>query len=185
MKFSFGHNIPTYNVLLVVSVVLGMGLIAFDFLSPVPTVAQAQKDHAAKTKQLNSEIMLAEKELKDAEPKVREAVFSGTLETVSPSIMSQVTNQSRLKGLKVISFRPQRSEEVEGLIAQPFIMSVEGSFIACAELVRDLTRQTDRLTVSQVQIASSDSESSNVSMTVEITAFIMVPNSEEEADGKA
>lgn len=182
MKFSLGHNIPTYNVLIVIAIVLGISLIGFDMLMPVPTVAEEQRKHSSEIRKLNEEIMLATRQLKDAEPNVKQAVYSGTLETVSPSIMSQVTNLSRLKGLKVLSFRPQRAEEVEGLIAQPFIMSVEGDFTSCAELVRDLARQTDRLALSQIQIASSDSESSKVSMTVEITAFISAPETKEASD---
>ncbi len=97
-------------------------------------------------------------------------------DTVTPVALSLVSNAVSASGLKMVSFRPQKSIELAGLIELPLQFTVDGSFAGVAHLVEGLEAKGTKLAVQQVQFASQEGDTDRVSATINLLAFLKLPD---------
>lgn len=182
---TLGHNMATYNLLIILALVALTGIAAFDLLvKPGKEELKQQTELIESQKEqeladLNLQYRLEQARLDEMEAKLEAKTWLGNFETVSPVILDEVTDLARARGVNVRSFRPQKIVERDGLSQLTYAISVEGGYLAVLALVDDLEGEQPRLTVTQLQIAGTDAASDRVSASIGVAAFLKSLDPEE------
>jgi Tfp pilus assembly protein PilO len=154
--------------------------------APQPSAAGLAKAKRTAVEKLEKEI----EEAKRSQEAVAKALVShlraGEPDKISPALLSEVTELAQATGLKVNSFRPQRTIELGELTQLPYVLTVEGSFTSVASLLRRLEEPKRKIATTLVQINSADGASDTVTATIGMSVYIRRKAAEsKEIDGNA
>lgn len=140
---------------------------------------EPKTDERADESALNRDLLRAEEEKRqslarvdEAEMRIAALTWPQTIDEISPSALGRVGELARQAGVKVTSFRPQRTQDDTDVPAIPFLVTVEGEYPRVLTLLRLLESETTRLAVTLVQIAAADGATDRVNTTYGITAFL-------------
>lgn len=132
---------------------------------------QFRKDEAALTKRSKD----AKQNKTDYEQLISDYQWNEKEDLVSPAALALVSQSAEQNKLKLISFRPQKSVENDALIQLPMQFTVDGSFASVANMLDGFRKNQSRLAVQQVQFASQEGETDQVSANVTLYAFLEKP----------
>ncbi len=138
----------------------------------------------AKTYAANSKRDLTSFRVRSETAKANLAEYEATLEKyqwtdkedlVIPAALEIVSKRSAEKGLKLVSFRPVKSYESQTLVQLPVQFTVDGSFASVASMLEAFERPESKLAVQQVQFASQEGVTDQVSANITLVAFLSKP----------
>lgn len=175
MNFRLGHNATTYNILIVVFLVLLAGIAAFDYFVPKPEKISAVRTAETKKAKLESELRGVKLELEAAEQMLVSRSWSGSLETVSPKVLEQTSKLAGQAGFNLTAFRPQRPVENQTLDQVTFNVIGDAPFPKVMAFIRLLDSQMPKGAVTQVQMASNDGAKDTVNATIGLTVYLERP----------
>lgn len=172
--------------LIVLSLLILLGSLLYMVLVPKPTTAGLATGRERSRKQLEEEIVKAKTRELEARKAFAPRLWAGNTETVTASVLADLTNKANKSKLQVGAFRPQKLQPLEGLTELPFSIQVAGPFPAVRAFVATLDVPNSRLALRSMQIASSDAGSSAVTATLGISAYMLsiTPSDEKEAAEK-
>jgi Tfp pilus assembly protein PilO len=145
------------------------------FAVPKPSRQVAATTRERNIRDLKIEAKTLSEEVKKVDASVDALVWNEGPESVSPKALDFVTKVAERNQVKLISFRPQKSDVTEGLTVLPFLMNVEGKFEAVAQFARDLETFENRLAVTQLSLALGEQGSDKVAASIGITAYLKTP----------
>lgn len=171
IDFRRKENVPA-SVLAIVAIVTLLGTFLFMVFVPKPTT----KGLAEKTRQDGMKIRIKTRDADDrlvaAKATVATTTWPGSGDEVAPSANTRLIAMATRRGLKLTSFRPQRTTAKTDLTVLPFIVTVEGSFPQVVEFTRDIDSPGTRLATSLVQITSANDDTDRVTATVAVMAYL-------------
>jgi len=173
MKVRINDN--TENAISAIMIVSGIVLIAALaslFLFKGPSIATATKDHELTAAKIDTATKIATKDANEQEAKNKPLLWNISLENIGPAALAKITSLAKAHQVKLSSFRPQRTGDVDGLTQVPFLMTIDGSYPNVVGFVRDIETSDSKLAVSQAQMTSSDGGSDKVSASIGIVAYM-------------
>ena len=173
MKVRVNDN--TENVItaiMIVSALVLVATLASLFIFKAPTSAAAKKDHNTKVMRTEQDTLIAQKDADKAEAENKPHLWNMSLQNVGPAALAKITALAKTHQVKLSSFRPQRTIDVDGLTQVPFLMTIDGSYPNVVGFVRDIESSDTKLAVSQAQMTSSDGGSDKVSASIGIVAYM-------------
>ena len=175
------------SALIVLSLLILLGSLLYMLLVPTPTTARLANGKERSRKQLEEEIVKAKSRELEARKAFAPRLWAGNTETVTASVLADLTNKANKTKLQVGAFRPQKLQALEGLTELPFSIQVAGPFPQVRAFIAALDIPNSRLALRSVQIASSDAATSAVTATLGISAYMLstTPADEKEAATKA
>jgi len=174
------------SAVIVISLVAIVVLALFLAFAPQPSAAGLVKAKRTAAEKLEKEIEEAKKSKEAVAETLASHLRAGVPDKISPALLSEVTELAQSTGLKVNSFRPQRTTELGELTQLPYVLTVEGSFGSVASLLRRLEEPQRKIATTLVQINSADGASDTVTATVGMSVYTRTEAAEKrETDGKA
>lgn len=158
----------------VIGIVLAVGASIFLFVGRGNNAnsirAKFNKDEIQMTKDANE----AKVNLAEYQRLVDSYQWQDKEDVVTPSALTIISKKAEANKLKLISFRPQKSVETDAQVQLPMQFTVDGSFANVANMI-DQLKKDSKLAVQQVQFASQEGETDQVSANVSLYAFIVKP----------
>jgi Tfp pilus assembly protein PilO len=114
----------------------------------------------------------AKKSSADAEARVKETTWTGDPKQIPPAALAKVSTLATQRGLKLVAFRPQRTNEAGVFRQLPFLVTVEGPYPSITKFCQDIDQPSSRLAVDLIQIASADAASNAVTASVGLVAYV-------------
>ncbi|HVL39337.1 MAG TPA: GspMb/PilO family protein [Fimbriimonadaceae bacterium] len=114
----------------------------------------------------------------------RTFLWNAAAERVSATVHEQVTRSAKTGGLRLVSFRPQKVEDVGSVQAMPFLATVEGSFPAVKALEASLENSNNRLAVTSLQVTSSNNAADLVTANIGLVAFRDARNAQDNTNAQ-
>ncbi len=158
------------STLILLSIAILIGALVFLVL-PKPSAAGIAKGRERSRQQIREEIERAKEREKQARAAALTRLWTGDAETVTASVLAQVTQRANESALQMGAFRPQRVQPLEGLTELPFSVQVSGPYPAVRKFLTSFDSANSRLALRSVQIAAADGKSSAVTATLGISAF--------------
>lgn len=172
--------------LIVVSLLILLGSLLYMLIVPKPTTAGLVTGRERSRKQLEDEIVKAKTRDLEARKAFAPRLWAGNTETITASVLAELTTKANKGKLQMGAFRPQKQQMLEGLTELPFSLQVAGPFPAVRAFIATLDVPNSRLALRSVQFASSDAATSAVTATLGISAYMLSipPPSEKEDSAK-
>jgi Tfp pilus assembly protein PilO len=165
----------TLNGLTITALVLGLLLVVGHTFMPKANPAKTKAAREREQIKMRAETRDARDRIAKLKEQNAVRVWEASASQMGPVLMSRVTGEARKAELKVIAFRPQRTEELAGLMKTPYVITLEGPYGKVVQFARDLETNEQRLSVTSIQCASSDGATDAVSATVNVVAFRVDP----------
>lgn len=159
------------SVLTIVSILVLLGcLLVKLFVSP-PTVEGMVKKRERTERTIEKEIAAHRAAAAAAAPVVAPRLWKGDSETITASVLAQLTHEANARQLKLGAFRPQRAVALEAVAEVPFSVQVSGPYPAVLAFASTLDAANSRLVLRSLQVASSDPASDAVTATLGVSAY--------------
>ncbi len=161
--------------LILAAILLLLGTLLYMVLVPVPSTAGLAKGRDLSRKKIEQEIKSARSRADELEKTNQAYLWNDTAESVTASVLNNITAEARRKSLKMTAFRPQRPQTLETLTELPFSVQLSGPYPAVRAVVAALNTQESRIALRSLQMASSDGGSSAVTATLAFSAYTVLP----------
>lgn len=160
-----------WKSLTVAIMVVMAALFAFQMFAPKPgshkSLAQRAEEEAKAKRSI--------RDLRERVAKLQKAnddrLWKGSSDELGAGTMAFVSKAAAANGLKVIAFRPQRSEVVGELTRYAYLVALEGPFPRVVSFVDSIERPKTKMAVGSVQFSSADGATDRVSASVSVVAF--------------
>lgn len=154
-----------------VAVVAAALMLVAHFVFPVQAAGKVVATRAKEDRDLDADIKKLRDDVTSTRAKNNTRLWTQPTDEISAATMAKVTSLAQGRNLKVIAFRPQRTQDDSGVLRIPFQASIEGPFPQVVALLKDLETSKFKVIVSTVQIASADGASDKVSATIGLVAY--------------
>lgn len=178
MNLQLGNNSATWNVVIILGMILLVGLCAAEILIPKPGHIVAERRYQREKIELTAAIQKAEDTLKSHTAEVEQLTYTGIPDSITPRILEQVNQIAKTNNVNVKSFRPQRVEAGDGIVRLPYILLVDGKFTDVVSFVRTADEPSTLFSVNLLQTAAADGQSDRVNATIGLVAFTRPPEEE-------
>ncbi len=178
MNLQLGNNTVTWNIVIVIGMLLLVGLSAAEIFIPKPGTVMAERRYQREKQELVASIAETDAKLKAHTVEVEQLTYTGIPDAITPIILEEINKVAKTKYVNVKSFRPQKSEAGDGIVRIPYVLLVEGRFVDIVSFVRTADEPSTLYSVNLLQTASADGESDRVNATIGIVAFTRPPEDE-------
>ncbi len=158
--------------LILAAIALLIGSLGFMLFVPRPSVAGLAKGKDKRRQNMTDEIDQAKKRSAESSAAATARLSVGDPERLTAQTLARLTQEARARGLTLGAFRPQRVKPLPGMTELPFALQLSGPFPAVRAFATELDRPGSKLVLRSVQLAASSGESSVVTATLGISAFI-------------
>lgn len=138
---------------------------------PVQPLGRVVTLRAKEDRDLDENIKKLRDDLSTQRAKNLTRLWAQPADEVAAATMAKVTNLAQARNLKVVAFRPQRTQDDNGVVRLPYQTTLEGPFPQVVSLLKDLGTSKFKVVVSTVQIASADGATDKVTATVGLVAY--------------
>jgi len=159
------------SALILLSIVILAGTLAYMLFVPPPSAAGLAKGRALSRQKIEDEIAATRKQTQQAQKQVAARIWRGNAETITAAVLAKLTEQANRQALKLTAFRPQRPQQVPGVTELPYSVQISGPYPVVRAMLEFLDHPGNKLVLRSVQIAASDAASSMVTATVGISAY--------------
>lgn len=146
-------------------------LAGYNFLSPQPAPAQAVAKRQAEVRKLETELETFRNDVTKDRKLNQSRLWTQSGDQLGAEAMKIITGLAQANRLKVVAFRPQRSQTEGELTRYGYLAALDGSFPAVMGFLSSLESQAKRLALSSIQISSADGASDRVTASVSVVAF--------------
>ncbi len=153
------------------AVVVAACMLVASFAFPVKSAGAVVATRAQEDRKLDASIETLRTEVSTLRAKNLLRLWTQPADEVAAATMAKVTSLAQARNLKVIAFRPQRTQDDDGVVRLPYQATLEGPFPQVIGFLQDLETSKFRAIVSTVQIASSDGASDKVTATIGVVAY--------------
>ena len=160
------------SAVMLAAVVILAGSLAYMLLVPKPTVAGLVKAKQRNLVQLEKQIKGSQASGEQARAKTAARLWQGDPDTITATVLAQLTKEALGHKLKLSAFRPQRLVGLTELTELPFSVQISGSYPAVHAFAAALDRPNSKLALRSLQLASSDATSDAVTATLGLCAYV-------------
>lgn len=155
-----------------------LALAALALLSGLAAYVRPNKPSALTSSQKREQVQKANRDIEAEKARLdylRRQVAAFTWrqkqEEIGPLALASVSQLARKHGLKLVTFRPQKTEQEKDLTRVPFLVALEGTYPDVAAFARDLENPKSKLALNMLQLNSSDGVTDRVNATVNVVAY--------------
>ncbi|MGI4791550.1 MAG: type 4a pilus biogenesis protein PilO [Janthinobacterium lividum] len=160
------------SALMVLSILVLAGTLAYMLLIPKPSAAANTRAGTSSRRRMVDDIADTRKQTSLAQAAVRTRLWQGDPEAVTATILAQIEEQTGKHSLKLMAFRPDRSQEFEEVTELRFDAQVTSSYKDVHSLMDTLDAPGSKVALRSVQITQSQTAGSTVSATLGLSAFV-------------
>ncbi len=146
----------TPSVLMIVSVVVLAGTLAYMLLAP--GAAHSTRTAAGSRRRMVDDIAETRHQTRAARRAIQPRLWHGNPEFVTAAALSQLTRQAEKRSLKLTSFRPDRPQEFADVTELRFDVQVAGPYAGLHSFLAAQDAGGSRLVLRSVQITASQME---------------------------
>lgn len=147
------------------------GVLAYHLFVPQPQPAANVLKRRAEVKKLESEVEKLREQVTADRKSVESKVWKEAGDQLGAEAMKTISNYAAQSKLKVIAFRPQRSQDDANLTRFGYLAALDGPFPNVMQFISSIESNANKLALSSVQITSVDGASDRVSASVSVVAF--------------
>lgn len=162
------------SILIVLSIIILAGTLLYMIFVPPPSVAGLARGRAASLMEMSREVKSAKARTAAARQQIAPMVWTGDTDTISGTLLQQLTAQARQHALSISAFRPQRTQDVGGVTELPFTVQLSGAYQGVHAVMSSLDAPGSKVVLRSVQIDSS-ATGSGVTATLGLTAYVVSP----------
>ncbi|MBS1706509.1 MAG: type 4a pilus biogenesis protein PilO [Armatimonadetes bacterium] len=153
------------------AVVLAFAMLAWHWMSPVPTSAKIIQTKFNEQTKILDETKKVRDQIAERRAVVEKFVWKLPEDQISSKSLDIVTTNALERGLKVVSFRPQRTDNMGSLSAVSALVTLEGPFTNVMAFADSLGTEETRLAVKTIQVNAADEKTGYVTASVGIVAY--------------
>jgi Tfp pilus assembly protein PilO len=157
------------------AILMLLGTLLYMILVPMPGTAGLAKGRDLSRRKITKEIETARSRADELEKANQAYLWNESAESVTASVLGNITAQARRKSLKMTAFRPQRPQTLETITELPFSVQLSGPYLSVREVVSALNTPQSKIALRSLQMASSDGASSAVTATLAFSAYTVLP----------
>lgn len=162
-------SLSTY--LSIAAALVGLGIVAYHFFAPMPSANVRVNARLNEKHKLEQDRDQARSDVTKLRTDSDIHLWKVPTDQIAVSALADVTDLAILHQLKLVSFRPQRIIEDDGVQRVPYLANLQGPFPNVIAFINDLETSEEKLAVNSVQIASADGATSLVSASVGIVGY--------------
>lgn len=159
------------NLLMILAILTLLGGLGYMLFVPRPTVAGLAAGKARSQRQIEGEIDKAKDSSREAKAAAAPRLWTGSPETITASVLAQLTTEANRRKVQVGAFRPQRVQPLVGITELPFSLQISGAYPAVREFIASLDAASGKIVLRSVQLASADAGSSAVTATLGVSVY--------------
>ena len=159
------------NLAILLAVIAIVGAVVFMVAVPKPSVQRLITKQRQDEAKIFDDADKAHKELAGAQKKIVSQVWGGPAQEIGPGALQKMNLLATDHKIKLSGFRPQRTSQASGLEMLPYSVTAEGSFTDVLRFVKAIEDPKNKLAVHEVQIASSEANSDQVTANIGLTAY--------------
>ena len=172
------------SALILLSLLLLAGTLAFMLLVPKPGMAKGAKSWASTRRRMADDVADTKAQERRAQAAVRPRLWHSDPESVTATLLNQLTVQAAYRKLKLTAFRPERGQEFDGMNELRFSAQVSGPDPAIQALLRSLDARGSKVALRSVQLGLAQTSGSDVTATLGLSAFVeTAPTPEPTTEG--
>lgn len=161
------------SVLVILSVVVLAGTLAFMLLIPKPGAAGSARAWTSSRRRIADDIADTRRQSRRAQATLRPRVWRGDPEAVTATILAQLTEQTGSHRLKLTAFRPERPQVFEQVTELRSDVQVAGPYAGVKALMNSLDSSESKVALRSVQITLSPTAQNAVTATLALSAFVV------------
>jgi len=165
----------TTNGLVVGSAIVMLATFCYAVFVPARSARDVAAGRQRSRATVEKDIETAKESVRDAETANQARVWTGDTETVTATLLDRWTRETKSMGLNLVSFRPQKTRIVAGLVELPVTVQVSGTWPRVASLLNRSDKPGARVVLRGVQIASADAASDAVTATLQFHVYLSAP----------
>lgn len=166
------QNDKIASTIAILAMLVLAGTLAVMLIVPKPKAAASQRVFDKNKLDIQIDTKKAEEAAAASKAAIDPLLWTGSPAEIAPRALSTVTALSATHKLKLVAFRPQRSNDADTVTVLPFSIALEGSFPDVAQMVTDLETPDTKLAVNQIQIASADGDTDKITATIGVVAYM-------------
>lgn len=164
-------NEKNWQLVAYAAVAVAGAILIANFAFPVQTANSKVAQRTKQSRDYDASISKLRDDVMTERAKNETRLWKQPADEISAATMAKVTSLAQSRGLRVIAFRPQRTQVDSGITRLPYQATLEGPFPQVIGFVQDLETSKFKTIVSTIQIASADGASDKVSSTIGLVAY--------------
>lgn len=172
------------SVLVILSILVLAGTLAYMLLVPKPSTAASARAWTSSRRRMVDDIADTRKQTRLARAAVRPRLWRGDPESVTATILAQLTTQTGHRALKLTAFRPDRPKAFEEMTELRFDVQVTGPYAGVHSLMDALDSRGSKVALRSVQITLSQVAGNTVAATLGLSAFVATDPSLSQAPAR-
>jgi Tfp pilus assembly protein PilO len=160
------------SALILLSIVIVIGVIAYVLFFPAPNVQVVNRQELTKQRNLERSIQVDQEEAKEARAAIAPRLWKGDENHVGASVLALVTNTTLQDGVKLTAFRPQRTVDLQGVTELPYVIQLSGPYSGIRAVMHTLDSSDSKIVLQSAEVNASEEVTGSVTSSVGICAFI-------------
>jgi Tfp pilus assembly protein PilO len=160
------------STLIVLSMAILALTLAFMLFAPAPNPDAAVKARHKSLVSIKAETGKLKRRSAEIELQIRPLLWKGAQNEVTAALLDSVTLEANERHLKLSAFRPRKAQDLGAVTELPFSFSVSGPYPIVMSMIRLLDRPAGRVAMRSVEMAATESDSSMVTATIEVSAYL-------------
>lgn len=160
------------SCLILLSILILAGTLAYMLLVPKPSAAGSTALSARSRRRLVSDIAATKKQGQQAEAAVRPRLWHSDPQSVTAMALAQMTDLAGKHLVKLTAFRPARSQSFDSMTELRFEAQLSGPYAGIHAVMAALDARGSKVVLRGVQIASSQEAGNGVTATLGLSAFV-------------
>ena len=165
------------SALILLSLLILASTLAFVLFVPRPGAARGAKSWASTRRRLADNVVDTKAQERRARAAIRPRLWHSDPESVTATILNQLSAQSAYRHLKLTAFRPERGQEFDGMTEMRFTAQMAGPYPAVHTLLRSLDARGSKIALRSVslgpsQLGPAQASSGDVSASLGLSAFV-------------
>lgn len=160
------------SVLVILSIVLLAGTLAYMLLVPKPSAARSARAWTSSRRRMADDIANTRRQVHLAQAAIAPRLWRGDPEAITATILAQMTGLTGKHGLKLTAFRPERPQVFDGITEVRFDVQVAGPYAGVHALLDGLDGRGSKVVLRSIQIAPTAAAANTVTATLGLSAFV-------------
>ena len=163
------------STITLLAILILCGALLYTLLVPLPQYSSIDAVRTVKRAKMTNDILFYQKRQNEALAAISPRVWNGTTNHVIASVLALVTSNSDRQAVKLTAFRPQRTQDLDGVTELPFTIQLAGSYPAIRQVMRTLDSGGNKVVLRSVQVNASEQITNSVTATLGISTYIATP----------
>jgi Tfp pilus assembly protein PilO len=157
------------STVIVASLVVIVASFGFLLFYPKPKiVTDTQAAQAEVQRKIDASIKSVNTGVSIVSPKL----WLGNPDTVSSEVLGALTSKANEGSLKLSSFRPQKGQDIAGLMELPFSAQLSGSYESVRDILSALDAPSSKIVLRSAQITATDQGDTEVTAIIGLSAYV-------------